>query len=60
MRYSFVAALFVAIVSAAPMPQEHKPYDGVLGDLIHRLSGITAALGEQVNDLTNNLGQGPN
>ncbi|KAJ2720445.1 hypothetical protein GGI07_004591 [Coemansia sp. Benny D115] len=59
MRFTFVAALLVAVVAAAPAPVEHVPYAGTLGGLLKDLSGITEAIGILVNEKTNDLGQGP-
>ncbi|KAJ2335449.1 hypothetical protein GGI00_001351 [Coemansia sp. RSA 2681] len=59
MRFSFIATLFVcAAVSAAPLPVERVPYDGTLGGVVKTLSGLTEAVGQLVNNLTNDLGQG--
>ncbi|KAJ2215445.1 hypothetical protein EV179_002230 [Coemansia sp. RSA 487] len=39
---------------------QHTPYDGALGGLVKTLAPITGAVGDVVNKLTNDLGQGPN
>ncbi|KAJ2376133.1 hypothetical protein IW150_002154 [Coemansia sp. RSA 2607] len=59
MRITFVVALLVAAVAAAPMPVERVPYDGTLGGILKTLSGLTEAVGNLVNEKTNDLGQGP-
>ncbi|KAJ2090478.1 hypothetical protein IW138_002690 [Coemansia sp. RSA 986] len=40
--------------------RSHTPYDGALGGLVKTLAPITGAVGDVVNKLTNDLGQGPN
>ncbi|ORX73577.1 hypothetical protein DL89DRAFT_263623 [Linderina pennispora] len=61
MRFFLVATIFAAVVAAAPAPApvEHVPYDGTLGGVVKTLSGLTEAVGVLVNQLTNDLGQGP-
>ncbi|KAJ2754231.1 hypothetical protein H4R27_003225, partial [Coemansia aciculifera] len=59
MRFAFIATLFICAVSAAPLPADHVLYDGTLGGVVKTLSGLTAAVGDLVNQLTNDLGQGP-
>ncbi|KAJ1802861.1 hypothetical protein LPJ56_006037, partial [Coemansia sp. RSA 2599] len=53
MRFVFLAALLVAVASAAPV--EHVPYDGTLGGVVKTLSGLTEAVGNLVNQMTNDL-----
>ncbi|KAJ1836254.1 hypothetical protein IWW55_005329 [Coemansia sp. RSA 2706] len=58
MRFIFVTALLACVSFAAPLPAEHVPYDGTLGGVVKTLSGLTGAVGDLVNQLTNDLGQG--
>ncbi|KAJ2447987.1 hypothetical protein EV183_005654 [Coemansia sp. RSA 2336] len=58
MRFVFVAALFACASFAAPLPADHVLYDGTLGGVIKTLSGVTGAVGDLVNQLTGDLGQG--
>ncbi|KAJ2708370.1 hypothetical protein H4R19_004778 [Coemansia spiralis] len=59
MRFIAVAVLFACAALAAPAPVERVPYDGTLGGVVKTLSGLTEAVGNLVNQLTNDLGQGP-
>ncbi|KAJ1735323.1 hypothetical protein LPJ61_000609 [Coemansia biformis] len=59
MRFAAVAILFACAAYAVPVPAEHALYDGTLGGVIKTISGLTEAVGNLVNQLTNDLGQGP-
>ncbi|PIA17524.1 hypothetical protein COEREDRAFT_80519 [Coemansia reversa NRRL 1564] len=59
MRLIFVTALFACAAYAAPLPAEHELYSGTLGGIIKTLSGLTEAIGNLINENTNDLGQGP-
>ncbi|KAJ2778215.1 hypothetical protein H4R18_004739 [Coemansia javaensis] len=59
MRLALVSVLLACVAYAAPLPAEHALYDGTLGGVIKTLSGLTGAVGDLVNQLTNDLGQGP-
>ncbi|KAI9503546.1 hypothetical protein BX070DRAFT_224110 [Coemansia spiralis] len=58
MRFYVVLSVLACAVAAAPLPAQHTPYDGTLGGLLKTLAPITGAVGDVVNKLTNDLGQG--
>ncbi|KAJ2758861.1 hypothetical protein H4S06_002502 [Coemansia sp. BCRC 34490] len=59
MRFYAIVSLLVCAVAAAPLPAQHIPYDGLLGGVVKAAAPVTGAVGEVVNRLTNDLGQGP-
>ncbi|KAJ2854104.1 hypothetical protein GGI22_004613, partial [Coemansia erecta] len=57
MRFYAIASLLICAAAAAPLPAGHVPYDGTLGGVLKALAPITGAVGDVVNNLTNDLGQ---